>query len=81
MRYSLLLLLFLGCAKRDLAPLAAVYGTYGLLDQKVVVIVKECPPNCKCNGTGKVRTGDGLAVVDCGCPSTCKCKEGKNANR
>lgn len=80
MRYAFLLLVFLGCAKRDLAPLAAVYGSYGLLDQKVVVIVKECPPGCKCGGTGKVRSGDGLAIIDCGCPQTCKCKEGENAD-
>jgi hypothetical protein len=81
MRYALLLVIFLGCARRDLAPVAAVYGTYGLLDYKQNIVVKECPPSCKCNGTGKVRTGDGLAIVDCGCPSTCKCKEGKNDAR
>jgi hypothetical protein len=28
----------------------------------------------KCNNTGKVRSGDGLAIVDCPCPATCKCK-------
>lgn len=79
-RYSLLLVLFLGCAKRDLAPLAAVYGSYGLFGDKAVVVIRECPPSCKCNGTGKVRSGDGLAIVDCGCPDTCKCKEGKSGH-
>lgn len=34
------------------------------------------PEKCcgKCNGTGKVRSGDGLALVDCPCPETCPCK-------
>jgi hypothetical protein len=34
------------------------------------------PEKCcgKCNGTGKVRSGDGLALVDCPCPPTCPCK-------
>lgn len=81
MRYALILLVFLGCAKRDLAPLAAVYGTYGLLDYSPVVVVRECPPSCKCGGTGKVRSGDGLAIVGCECPETCKCKEGKNGHQ
>lgn len=31
----------------------------------------------KCNGTGKVRSGDGLSIVPCPCPPTCKCKAGK----
>lgn len=30
---------------------------------------------CKeCRGTGKVRSGDGQAIVDCPCPDTCQCK-------
>lgn len=34
------------------------------------------PEKCcgKCNGTGKVLSGDGLALVDCGCPEDCPCK-------
>jgi len=37
----------------------------------------------KCGGTGKVRSGDGLAIVDCPCPATCKCKckDGKCATK
>jgi hypothetical protein len=37
------------------------------------------PEKCcgKCNGTGKVRSGDGLALVDCPCPPTCPCKAKK----
>lgn len=30
-----------------------------------------------CGGTGKVRSGDGLAIVDCPCPETCSCKQKK----
>lgn len=37
----------------------------------------------KCGNTGKVRSGDGLAIVDCPCPATCKCKckDGKCATK
>ena len=28
----------------------------------------------KCGNTGKVRSGDGQAIVDCPCPDNCKCK-------
>lgn len=34
----------------------------------------DCTTGCRCNGTGKERTGDGLSVVDCRCPDACKCK-------
>ena len=36
----------------------------------------DAPKKCcgLCNGTGKVRTGDGLALVPCDCPDDCKCK-------
>lgn len=34
----------------------------------------DCTTGCRCNGTGKERTGDGLSVVDCRCPDGCKCK-------
>lgn len=36
----------------------------------------ECCGECGKNGLppGKVRSGDGLAVVSCPCPDTCKCK-------
>jgi hypothetical protein len=31
----------------------------------------------KCGGTGKVKSGDGLAWVSCPCPDTCECKKAK----
>lgn len=79
MRYAILLVLLCGCAKRDMTPWAAAHGLYALMSHKVVQ--KECPPECRCGGTGKVRSGDGLAMVDCGCPSTCRCKGGGSDKR
>lgn len=32
------------------------------------------PEKCPCGGTGKVRSGDGIAVIDCGC-SPCRCSK------
>lgn len=41
--------------------------------------LRPMPPAGKCcdacKGTGKVRSGDGLAVVPCPCPPTCRCKQ------
>lgn len=36
-----------------------------------------CAEGCKCNGTGKERSGDGLAIVNCRCDDDCECKAGK----
>lgn len=33
----------------------------------------------KCNGTGWVLSGDGIAKVPCPCPATCPCKKPKAA--
>lgn len=33
----------------------------------------------KCNGTGWVLSGDGIARIPCPCPSTCPCKKPKAA--
>lgn len=80
MKYAVVALAFVcGCAARDLTPWAAAHGLYALIGHKSVQ--KECPPDCRCGGTGKVRSGDGLAMVDCGCPSTCKCKGGHNEKK
>lgn len=35
------------------------------------------PSTCPCNGTGKEKTGDGLAEVKCRCGDNCKCKAAK----
>jgi len=33
-----------------------------------------CVSGCGCNGTGKEKSGDGLAVVNCRCDDDCECK-------
>ena len=35
----------------------------------------KCVEGCKCNGTGKERSGDGIAVIACRCPESCSCKK------
>lgn len=51
---------------------AAIEAVRARLERKP----KPAPAGCckECNGTGKVRSGDGLALVDCPCPPNCKCK-------
>ncbi len=41
----------------------------------------DAPSKCcsECNGTGKVKSGDGLAYVPCKCPATCPCKANREA--
>jgi hypothetical protein len=39
---------------------------------------REKAPCCgKCGGTGKVKSGDGLSMVDCPCDPDCECKQKK----
>lgn len=40
------------------------------------------PEKCegKCKGTGKVLSGDGLALVDCDCPDNCPCKTNRSCD-
>ncbi len=38
-----------------------------------------CVDGCRCNGTGREKTGDGLSEVDCRCPPTCDCKPAREA--
>lgn len=37
----------------------------------------KCCGACGKNGLprGKIRSGDGVAIIDCGCPATCECKQ------
>lgn len=48
---------------------------YEVVRAETVANVK--PESCcgKCNNTGKARSGDGLSIVPCPCPPTCKCKQ------
>ena len=65
-------------ARENLQPFVAVTGYYGLLDAAVgptpAPEPKGCVDGCKCNGTGKEKSGDGLAMVNCRCPDDCDCK-------
>lgn len=85
----------LGCgikpsaAKEDLQPLIAVAGNYELLvsgprptpapEPTPAPGRDGCQGGCRCNGTGREPTGDGLAVVPCRCDDSCRCKQGKQA--
>lgn len=71
----------------NLQPLVATAGAYGVIAAQVAptptptppVPTVGCEPGCKCNGTGKEKSGDGLAIVGCRCPDSCKCKQAKKA--
>jgi hypothetical protein len=73
----------LGCIPTvviDPQPLIAVGGNYALFGKPAgpapapAPAPGGCDSGCKCNGTGKEPSGDGLAVVNCRCPEGCKCK-------
>lgn len=67
----------------NLQPFIAVAGTYSLMAADRGPTPAPAPPStgcvegCKCNGTGKEKSGDGLAIVPCRCPDTCSCKAAK----
>lgn len=68
-----------GGGRANLQPLVAAAGYYGLMDAKVgptpAPSPKGCVDGCKCGGTGKEKSGDGLAMVNCRCPDDCACKK------
>lgn len=33
------------------------------------------PTNCPCNGTGRVKSGDGILLIPCPCGDSCKCSK------
>lgn len=64
----------------NLQPLVAAAGAYSvMLDEPAPTPVPTvgCDEGCKCNGTGKEKSGDGLAIVGCRCPDSCSCKAKK----
>ena len=73
----------LGCTPAaqhpDLTPWVAVSGPNALLTAGAppapVTPAKGCVDGCKCNGTGKEKSGDGIALVNCRCPESCGCKK------
>lgn len=83
-RHAFLILVFaiLGCGaketRRDLRPFVAVSGNYALAccqSEPDAPAPKGCVQGCGCNGTGKEKSGDGLALVNCRCPDNCPCKQ------
>lgn len=68
----------IGCAaanahNHDYKSLAAV--SLGAASIQSPAVVPAVQTTCdECNGTKKVRTGDGLALVDCPCGASCQCK-------
>lgn len=85
MRRAFLLssLFLVGCVpaqKQDLQPLVAAAGSYAMMEYRAEPTPApepesdKCVAGCKCNGTGKEVSGDGVAIVGCRCPDTCKCK-------
>jgi hypothetical protein len=65
--------------RENLQPLVAATGAYSVMEspEPAPVPTVGCEQGCKCNGTGREKSGDGLADVDCRCPITCACKSRK----
>jgi hypothetical protein len=67
----------------NLQPLVATAGAYGIAEAAAAtpapVPTVGCEAGCKCNGTGKEPSGDGLSIVGCRCPDSCSCKAKKAA--
>lgn len=79
---SAIILVLAGCGRSDskpeLRPFVAVTGNYALLccqAQPDDPTPTGCVQGCGCNGTGKEKSGDGLALVNCRCPDNCPCKQ------
>jgi hypothetical protein len=77
-----LLAIFTGCSQPvNLQPNVAAYGSYAVMQGKRLPppapVTDGCTEGCRCNGTGRERTGDGLSDSECRCPEGCKCKAKK----
>jgi len=58
-----------------IAALAMRYGALSLRNPAPLPDDKTgCEDGCQCDGTGKERSGDGLAIVNCRCDDDCECK-------
>lgn len=82
MRAVVLVLLVAGCGGPQ--PVSADRLAECFADAAYACVVAESKaspspeqPECcgKCNGTGKVLSGDRLALVDCECDPSCPCKK------
>jgi hypothetical protein len=84
MRYALLLLFATGCnapATVDhasiIADIAVRYAAIACRPRSMPTPdtpAEGCVEGCRCNGTGREKTGDGLSEVDCRCDDDCECK-------
>ena len=60
---------------------AAVGGAYGLMAEDVAPPPPPsggCGEDCRCNGTGKEKSGDGIIEFDCPCSGSADCKAKKS---
>lgn len=77
----LLLIVFSGCSQTaSLQPDVAAYGSYAVMEGRrrpapPPAPTDGCAAGCKCNGTGREPTGDGLSDSECRCPDGCDCKK------
>lgn len=73
-------ILAVGCSgsvrEADIPLLGECFSQAAYEAYRAEVLPSSKPQTCcgKCNNTGKVRSGDGLSIVPCPCPQTCKCK-------
>jgi hypothetical protein len=65
--------------RENLQPLVAAAGAYSVRETKPPPPPSGCEKGCQCNGTGREKSGDGLAVIPCRCEDTCVCKAPKEA--
>jgi hypothetical protein len=85
MRYALLLLLLCtGCNATAAVDHASIIADIAVRYAAIVcrpqptptpdTPAEGCVEGCRCNGTGREKTGDGLSEVDCRCAADCECK-------
>jgi hypothetical protein len=84
MRYALLLLLCTGCNATAAVDHASIIADIAVRYAAIVCRTQPtptpdtpaegCVEGCRCNGTGREKTGDGLSEVDCRCAADCECK-------
>jgi hypothetical protein len=84
MRYALLLLLCTGCNATAAVDHASIIADIAVRYAAIVcrpqptptpdTPAEGCVEGCRCNGTGREKTGDGLSEVDCRCAADCECK-------
>ncbi len=81
---SVLLAMTSGCERAPSSDMDA-YAYVGLALAAIQTspdVAPDEPRKCcgECNGTGRVKTGDGLSTVPCECPDSCPCKANKSAS-